>query len=253
MLLGGHETTANWLTFCSARPGGAPGGRGALARGVDDVTRLRACRGRATSSACPTCEPCWRRRCACTRRPGASGGARSNGARWAASTCRSAPSSGSRSSPSTGTRASGRSRSASTRSAGSTRPPSAPPARGVLPLRRRSAALHRRALRPGRGRHRHGDAGAALVARPRLARAGGAGGEGHAASARRPAHARRGPLRRAPRSPSPRPSGTIARVPRIDSSLLHDDAYFADPFPLWERLRHERAAATTTPSTTAGC
>ena len=28
-------------------------------------------------------------------------------------------------------------------------------------------------------------------------------------------------------------------MPRIDSSSLHEHAYFADPFPLWVRLRHE--------------
>ena len=48
-------------------------------------------RSPATSSACPTCAPSSRRRCASTRRPGASAGARSSGGRWAASTYRSGP------------------------------------------------------------------------------------------------------------------------------------------------------------------
>ena len=75
-----------------------------------------------------------------------------------------------------------------------------------------------------------------LVARPRLARAGRARGQGHAAPARRPAHAR---LRALTDPQAAAPSGTIAACLESIPARSTSAAYFADPFPLWERLRHD--------------
>src|SRR6185503_11763656 len=112
LLLAGHETTSNWLTFTWLALAEHPAVEARLHAELDgvlgaapveaaDLERLPYLRA-VLEETLRLYPPAW------------------GGARWGATTSRGGPSSASPSSPSTATRGSGRSPSASTRSAGST-------------------------------------------------------------------------------------------------------------------------------------